>query len=100
MARRRHTESPVPTDPSRRRPDRWVHDDQGNLVVWQKPNLPLIVWIVARGLELVVRRGAPGRLMATIAFGALFTWAWLELFEGASYLRRVLGLVVLAAIVY
>lgn len=26
------------------------------------------------------------------AFGALFTWAWQELFDGVNYFRQVLGL--------
>ncbi|HEY9908282.1 MAG TPA: hypothetical protein V6D18_11845 [Thermosynechococcaceae cyanobacterium] len=30
-----------------------------------------------------------------MAFGSLFTWAWLELFQGVNYFRRSLGLIVL-----
>jgi hypothetical protein len=30
-----------------------------------------------------------------IAFGSLFTWAWLELFQGVNYFRRALGFIVL-----
>ena len=80
--------------------DRWFHDEHGRLVIWQVPNLPLIVWGVCRLLALVARRGVSGRLVDTLAFGALFTWAWLELTAGSAHVRRVFGAVVLVALVY
>ena len=43
--------------------------------------------------------GMPYALLDTVAFGALFTWAWLELFDGVNYFRRALGLVVLTVAV-
>lgn len=71
--------------------DRWFHDAQGRLVVFQRPNLPLIVWLVTRLAGVVMKHGLPSRLLDAVGFGALFTWAWLELFEGSSRFRRVLG---------
>lgn len=74
--------------------DHCLKNKQGQLAVWQRPNLPLIVWLVARGLHWLAA-GAADRVVRTLGFGALFTWAWLELFQGVNYFRRGLGLVVL-----
>ena len=79
--------------------DRWFHDEHGELAVWQLPNPPLVVWLVARFLGIFVHHGRSARLVDVVAFGALFTWSWLELFDGAAYVRRLLGLVVLLAVV-
>lgn len=37
-------------------------------------------------------------LVNVLAFGTIFTWAWLELFRGVNYFRRSLGLIVLMVI--
>ena len=79
--------------------DRWFRDGHGKLVVFQRPNPPLVVWIAARIIETVLHVGSPKRLVEAVAFGALFTWGWLELFSGSAYIRRVLGMVVLVALV-
>ena len=79
--------------------DRWLRDEHGDLAVFQAPNPPIIVWVIARLLQLFVHGGRPERLFDVVAFGALFTWSWLELFDGDAYLRRLLGLAVLVAIV-
>ncbi len=46
-------------------------------------------------LQLIVTSGKLHTGLVWIAFGALFTWAWLEVFQGVNYFRRALGLVVL-----
>jgi hypothetical protein len=75
--------------------DKIFHDDRGNLVVIQPPNLPILVWVTTTLLKLVFQSGSIYLGLDTIAFGSLFTWAWLELFDGVNYFRRGLGLVVL-----
>src|SRR5689334_12110967 len=57
----------APTGPPTTR-DRWFHDEHGRLVVWQTPNLPLIVWAACRALGLAITQGAAGRLVDTLAF--------------------------------
>jgi hypothetical protein len=39
-------------------------------------------------------------IATAIGRGALFTWAWLELFQGINYFRRALGAIVLIATVW
>ncbi|TAH31659.1 hypothetical protein EYC59_06505 [Candidatus Saccharibacteria bacterium] len=70
-------------------------DKHGKVVLWQPPNLPIAVWVVARVLQWPLS-GKPEEFMGLVGTGALLLWATLELFEGANYFRRVLGLVVLA----
>lgn len=73
-------------------------DKNGKFVVWQFPNPPLLLWVLA---TLVARftTDTIHDLAGIIAFGAIFTWAWLEIFDGASWFRRLLGLVVLVGAV-
>jgi hypothetical protein len=70
-------------------------DSEGNVVLAQPPNLPILVWIGATLLKVVFTDGSLHSILAVIAFGSLFTWAWQELFDGINYFRRVLGLIVL-----
>ncbi|MCC5643554.1 hypothetical protein LC607_11470 [Nostoc sp. CHAB 5824] len=79
--------------------DKTFRDNDGNIVLAQMPNLPLIVWIVTSLLTLVVPSGKINTALDLVAYGSLFTWAWLELFQGVNYFRRALGLVVLVGII-
>jgi hypothetical protein len=79
--------------------DRTFRDSEGNVVIAQLPNLPLIVWGVATLLQLLPTSGKVYTGLDLIAFGSLFTWAWQELFDGVNYFRRALGAVVLIGLV-
>jgi hypothetical protein len=79
--------------------DRTFRDSDGNIVIAQMPNLPLLVWLAATLLELLITKGNLHRGLDIIAFGSLFTWAWQELFQGVNYFRRALGLVMLLGII-
>jgi hypothetical protein len=79
--------------------DRVFRDREGNIVVFQAPNLPVLVGVAASVLQSL---GPSGKLQLTLdilAFGAFFTWAWLELFEGVNYFRRGLGIVSLVGLI-
>lgn len=78
--------------------DKIFRDSDGNIVVAQMPNLPIIVWITASLLKLVFTTGEVNTGLDALAFGSLFTWAWLELFQGVNYFRRALGLGVLIGV--
>ena len=92
------------TEPDRRRPDFpapqwWIRDRDGNVVVAQPPNAAILVWL---GSLLLGRTGLVDGSTATtvrdIGRGALLVWALEELVRGASPVRRVLGAVVLVAV--
>ena len=78
--------------------DKTFRDSNGNIVIAQTPNLPLIVWIVTSLLALIFTTGKINTVLEVLANGSLFTWAWLELFDGVNYFRRSLGLAVLVGI--
>ena len=80
--------------------DKFCRDKDGHLAISQRPNLPIIVWVVAWLATHILPYGQANFTANLIAFGSLFTWAWLEIFDGDSYFRRTLGLVVMVAIIY
>ncbi|MCF4967620.1 hypothetical protein [Nostoc sp. CMAA1605] len=79
--------------------DKTFRDSDGNIVIAQMPNLPLIVWVVTSLLALVLTNGKINTMLEVVANGSLFTWAWMELFQGVNYFRRTLGFVVLIALI-
>ncbi len=80
--------------------DRIFRDSEGNIVLAQAPNLPLLAWLAATLLQFIFTSGKVHTGLDLAAFGALFTWAWEELFNGINYFRRVLGLVVLVSTIW
>ena len=67
-------------------------------MLYQKPNLPLLVGLAAWVLSKLL----PGRLgtaASLVEFGGLFTWAWLEAFDGDAPYRRVLGVLLMILLV-
>jgi hypothetical protein len=79
--------------------DKTFRDSDGKIVIAQMPNLPLIVWIVTSLLALIFTSDKVNTVLEILANGSLFTWAWLELFQGVNYFRRALGLVVFIVII-
>lgn len=74
-------------------------DKKGKTVSWQRPNLPIAIWAAASLATKVTENGLQD-LLDLIAFGAIFTWAYLEISDGANNFRRVLGAVVLVVTLY
>lgn len=66
---------------------------------FQKPNLPIIVWFFSFLLSKLFS-GDLEELFSIIAFGALFTWAWLEIFQGTNIFRRSVGSVVMIILIF
>ena len=73
----------------------------GRIALAQLPNWQLVVWLLA---SAVMRLGNPqGRahdVLAVIASAALALWAGDEVLRGVNPFRRILGLAVLAWLVY
>ena len=79
--------------------DRCIKNKDGRVELAQYPNLPIIVWILCIILQQFLA-GDLYKLINIIGFGALFTWAWLEIFTGINYFRRALGFIVMFATLY
>jgi hypothetical protein len=75
--------------------DRTFRDSEGKIVLAQMPNLPLLLGLAATFVQLILPSGKIQTGLDLVAFGALFTWAWQEIFEGVNYFRRALGMIVL-----
>ncbi len=67
----------------------------GNIVIGQKPNWPIILWFFLMLGGAVFNRG----ILTSLSAMFLAIWAILELFEGVNYFRRLLGLTVLLYLV-
>lgn len=77
----------------------FFRDEDGNIVIFQVPNVPLIVAMVSALLQLFTN-GRFSDLAGLIFFGSIFTWAWLETAYGVNMFRRVLGFLVLVSVVW
>lgn len=87
MERRRHYE----------RQDLWDKfwkDKDGNVVVYQRPNIWLIGWVVLTLISLFLN-GTVSNYFWWAALVSLTVWSLLEIFQGVNYLRRLLGVIVL-----
>ena len=70
-------------------------DERDRIVVWQPPNIPIVGWIVFMLLARLATDSDLGTAFGHISTAFLFTWGYLELFQGVNYFRRLLGLVML-----
>ncbi|HSX53300.1 MAG TPA: hypothetical protein VLF90_02945 [Patescibacteria group bacterium] len=86
----------------RRRPQsfsqRFWEDGQGNVVVWQTPNRFLYTWIVTTVIGWFLPFGWFERFVSLVSLVAIVIWAILEAWKGINYFRRLLGILVLVAL--
>lgn len=78
--------------------DRFLHDSTGKLVIAQAPNLPFVGWFLFTILGRLPFDGATSTALGNIGRAFLFTWAYLEITDGVNYFRRLLGAVVMVAV--
>lgn len=74
-------------------------DPEGNVVLWQRPNVWFITWIIGLTVSWFL---PPSELTASLrfmGFAALFVWALQEIFRGVNYFRRLLGLAILVLLI-
>ncbi len=70
-------------------------DKNGHVVILQKPNAPLVVWFVSYLFTRLPLNPSALSVFDRVAFGALFTWAWMEIFSGVNLFRQFLGLTIM-----
>ena len=73
--------------------DKFWHNDDGEVVIFQWPNAWLIGWAVLTVLSLMTS----GHLSDAFSWAgniSLVVWSQLEIWHGADYFRRLLGLAV------
>ena len=69
--------------------------ETGKITIWQWPNIPLWVFLVARVAQAIF----DGSWLGVVATIALVIWALLELVKGVNPFRRLLGLAVLIGLI-
>jgi hypothetical protein len=74
--------------------DKFFRNKDGQFIIAQKPNFPIIIWIICL-IGSRVFSGIVSDVFNTIGFVAIIIWSLLELFLGVNYFRRLLGLIVL-----
>jgi len=79
---------------------KFFKDRDGRVVVWQTPNVPLVGWGLFIISTHILHTSSWQQFAGYMSFGFLFTWAWLEITDGANYFRRTLGLVILIVSIY
>ena len=78
---------------------RFFKDDSGKVVIGQGWNYPIGAWFIFMVLARLLPDGGLQRIVDLLAFGCISTWAWLEIFYGVNYFRRLLGLVVITIVI-
>ncbi|MGF7228576.1 MAG: hypothetical protein ACQR33_01175 [Candidatus Saccharibacteria bacterium] len=76
-----------------------IRDKNNRVVIWQLPNIPIIGWFVCAIAARLFHAKHIHMGFADLSTAFLFVWAYLEIAQGASYFRRLLGFVVAVAIV-
>lgn len=74
-------------------------DRNGNVVIWQWPNVPLMSWLIFKILSMVIKTSNIKGACENLSMAFLFTWAYLEITSGKSYFRRTLGAVIMIALI-
>lgn len=74
--------------------DRFFKDKDGNVVLGQPPNAPILLWAVLLVANLFLHNSH----VAMVQSAFLFTWAYLEFTQGVNYFRKMLGAVVLIGV--
>jgi hypothetical protein len=73
----------------------------GRITLMQLPNWPLVVWLLASAVTWLVHpRCRVGDFLGFLASAALVLWAGGEVLRGANPFRRLLGVTVLAWLVF
>ena len=76
--------------------NRFWRDKRGHVVIWQTPNIWLILWFIFEAISLFVASHGVEIASWWLATVALGVWSLYEVFQGVNYLRRLLGLFIAA----
>ena len=79
--------------------DKWFRTKDGDIVVAQQPNAPLLIFIVAGFFGVVSYHGFWHSLAQIIALISILVWGFLEIRSGVNRFRRLLGKIALVSVV-
>jgi len=79
--------------------DRLFTDKTGSYVIGQSPNTPIILAAIGFiGSHVAPQGTVLAQIFSLFAFGAIFSWAYLEIMYGESLFRKILGIIVLIGV--
>lgn len=78
----------------------FISDKNGKVVIFQPPNLPIIGWLICMIVSIILPVGFLKNGFMNLGGAFLFLWAYLEITNGVSGFRRLLGVVVLLIVVF
>jgi hypothetical protein len=79
---------------------RFVSGKDGRVHIIQWPNLPIIGWFLSMIVSTFVASGPMKVGFSYVSLAFLAIWSYLEVTQGLSYFRRVLGAIVGILTVY
>lgn len=80
--------------------DKCIRDQDGSIVLVQTPNAPIVGWLVFMMLSRIANSTSTKEGLSFVGTAFLFTWAYLEATTGVNYVRKLLGVVIIIAIVH
>lgn len=80
--------------------DTFFRDKNDNLVLFQPPNIPIIGWAICTLLVMLIQSSPVSTGIMHLGSAFLFTWAYLEISDGANYFRRTLGVIIIAVVLF
>lgn len=80
--------------------DKLFKNKDGKIVIWQNPNILLWIWILTTAVDLLIKHGSLHSSLRHLGDAALFAWAYLEIRSGESIIRRILGVIVMAVVIF
>jgi hypothetical protein len=79
--------------------NKFIRDKNDHIAIWQTPNVPIIGWLICTLTSHFVASGHFKTAFGYLGVAFLFTWAYLEIKDGSSHFRRLLGLIVFLGVV-
>jgi hypothetical protein len=89
----------APDQESRSLWDKIWKDEQGKRVIYQWPNVWIIIWAACYIVAILHSSKTVASVLGHVAAASLVIWALLEIFRGVNYFRRSLGFIVLVLVV-
>ena len=78
--------------------DKFWKDKHGDVVVYQHPNIFMIVWLVLALLSLFTN-GTISEIFWYASLASLAAWSLREMIKGVNYFRRALGGFILVVVI-
>lgn len=82
----------------RRLVSNFIRDKNSNIAMWQFPNLPLFGWFIFMILAYLTPSEFFKTGLTDLSRAFLFVWSYLEIAQGSSYFRRLLGVIIILVI--